>query len=214
MSIQELRSFRCRQFELQTQGGFCCGISVALATHLLECGEGFSHPLSPLQVFDYVQEYMGAVRVSGNILEDTITPGFQHFRQRIFNLQSRHRIIKNPMKPFVRGCGVVLLALSVAKTRGRGNNCAYLKSPDYYPKNHMGIAFYGTGDEIFIFDPNTGGMIIRWNEDSITPTVIHALDCALLRMYKMYDRMQGIRTANVVMPQMIAENYLPFGDYT
>lgn len=214
MSIQELNRFRCRQYELQTQGGFCCGLSIALMVHLIECAEGSSLPLSPLQAFNYVQEYMGAVRASGNILDNTTTTGFQTFRQRIFHLQSQYTRSKLPEKPFVRGCGVVLLALSVAGTRGRGNNCAYLKSSSYYPMNHMGIAFYGTGDEIFIFDPNAGGLIIRWNEDSFTPTAIHAVDCALQRMYKMYDRMQGTRTANVVLTKMISENVMPYGDYT
>ena len=74
MSIQELNRFRSRQYELQTQGGFCCGLSIALMVHLLECGEGFSRPLTPGQAFDYVQEYMGAVRISGNILEGTTPP--------------------------------------------------------------------------------------------------------------------------------------------
>lgn len=78
--------------------------------------------------------------------------------------------------------------------------------------NHMGIAFYGTGDEIFIFDPNTGGMIIRWNEDVFTPTVIHAVDNGLQKMYKMYDRLQGTRTANVVLTGMLSEHHMPYGD--
>lgn len=211
MSIQALNRFRCRQYELQTQGGFCCGLSIALAVHLTECAEGLSLPLTPLQAYKYIKEYMAAVRMSGNILEDTTTPGFQTFRQRIFNLHSRYTCTIFPEKPFVKGCGVVLLVLSVGDTCKRTDNCAFLKN-SFYPMNHEGIAFYGTGDEIFIFDPNAGGMIIRWNEDCFTPTAIHAVDCALQKMYKMHDRMQGARTANVVRTEMIAKNAMPYGD--
>jgi len=211
MSIQELNRFRCRQYELQTQGGFCCGLSIALMVHLLECGEGFSRPLTPGQAFDYVQEYMGAVRISGNILEGTTPPGFQTFRQRIFHLQSKYTRNNLPYKPFVKGCGLVLLALSIDEVRKRTNGCALLNRHGH-PLNHMGMALYGTGDEIFIFDPNAGGLIIRWNEDSHTPTVFHAVDCALQRMYKMYDRMQGRRTANIVLTQTVPEDVMPYGD--
>ena len=211
MSIQELNRFRSRQYELQTQGGFCCGLSIALMVHLLECDKSLSRPMSPAQAFKHVHEYMGAVRVSGNILEDTTTPGFEIFRKRIFHLQSQYTRSILPKKPYVQGCGVVLLALSVGDTYKRKDNCAFLNR-NIYPMNHMGIAFYGNGDEIFIFDPNAGGLIIRWNEDSFTPTAIHAVDCALQRMYIMYDRMQGRRTANVVLTEMISENVMPYGD--
>ncbi|MBU9831746.1 hypothetical protein AB6869_22250 [Rahnella rivi] len=211
MSVQEFNRFRCRQSELQTQGGFCCGLSVALVSHILDCADGADTSLTPRQVFDYAEEYLSAVRASGNILDNTVPPGFQDFRQRIFHLQSQYSRCILPEKPFVRGCGLVLLVLSVGEINKRRDNCAYLKRSTY-PMNHMGIAFYGTGDEIFIFDPNTGGMIIRWNEDVFTPTVIHAVDNGLQKMYKMYDRLQGTRTANVVLTGMLSEHHMPYGD--
>lgn len=63
--------------------------------------------------------------------------------------------------------------------------------------NHAGVIIWAP-DEIFIFDPNCGGVLFSWTGDNHSESMPVIIDMMLEQMYCLYDRMKGARKAKVV----------------
>jgi len=141
MPIFEKDNFRFRQYEVQSIGGLCCGISLALLTDLAENQHEQNLRLSTTRSFYYARDFSKMIRVSKNIIMNQTLPGFTTFRQRIFNLQKSNETKKfNEIKDkSVRGA--VLLTLSVGSVEPRQNAGSVFNTWDWdYAQNHMGLA--------------------------------------------------------------------------
>ena len=213
MPILERDKFRFRQYEVQSRGGLCCGINLALLTDLAEAHDEQNLKLSATRAFYHAKDYSKMIKVSRNILTSHTLPGFTAFRQRILDLQ-----IRNENKKFndinqKSLVGAVLLMLSVGSVEGRQNaGSAYNTSSWNYAQNHMGLAVFESNGDVFVFDPNCGGVLVNWLADNYLSTPAKLVDSVLLRMYRLYDRECGKRTASLKGFEALNYNQLPFGD--
>uniref|UniRef100_UPI0011E87503 hypothetical protein n=1 Tax=Serratia marcescens TaxID=615 RepID=UPI0011E87503 len=185
MPIFEKETFRFRQYEVQSIGGLCCGISLALLTELAENHHDQNLRFSATNAFHYAREFSKMIKVSKNMIMSQTLPGFTAFRQRIFNLQTRNESKKfNEVKnKSVRGA--VLLKLSVGPVEPRQNAGSAFKTWDWdYAQNHMGLAVFEGNGDVFVFDPNCGGVLVNWQSDAYLPTPVEVVDSVLLRMYR------------------------------
>ncbi|HAM3041061.1 TPA: hypothetical protein IBI59_004988 [Escherichia coli] len=213
MPIFEKNNFRFRQSEVQSRGGLCCGISLALLTDLAEMHHEQNLILSATRSFYRAKEYSEMIKASRNILMNHTLPSFTAFRQRIINLQLSNET-KNFNKindKYIRGA--VLLKLSVGSVENRKNaGTAFNTSNWDYAQNHMGLAVFDGNGDVFVFDPNCGGALVNWVADVYLPTPVKLVDSILLRMYRLYDRVNGKRTASLKRFECLNYNELPFGD--
>ncbi|MFX2611385.1 hypothetical protein [Enterobacter mori] len=213
MPVIEINNFRFRQYEVQSSGGFCCGISLALLTHLVESQNGKTLDILSINAFYDAKEFLKMTHVSRNILHNTTMPGFSSFRNRIFELQRRNGARHFSPITIPGFWGAALLKLSVGPVDGRSIAGSAWNSNDRdYARNHMGMAVLERSGKFFIFDPNCGGALVHWQSDPFLPTPVELIDAVLFRMYRLHDREQGLRTACLKNIEIIKYDSLPFGD--
>lgn len=213
MPIFEKNNFRFRQYEVQSRGGLCCGISLALLADLAECQQDKNLKLSATRSFHRSRDFSLMLKTSRNILMNYTLPGFTAFRQRILNLQTRNGAKKFNEIDEKGISGAVLLKLSVGAVDDRKNaGSAYRTRSWDYVQNHMGLAIFEGNGDVFIFDPNCGGALVHWQADTYLPTPAKLVDSVLLRMYRLYDRENGKRTASLKRFECLPYDELPFGE--
>lgn len=198
MKIIQKKSFKFSQYRIQNSGGWCYGISAAVITHLMENINGV---ISPNQAFNYSQFYAKTLNASYNKAMNFVTPGFNELRRSILSIQNE---LNSPFKTpgsyiyNFRRCGICLLLVKVDNVPHRYGEFFQGRFSFFgQSANHADVIIWAP-DEIFIFDPNCGGVLFSWagSENSESMPVI--IDMMLEQMYCLYDRMKGIRKANVV----------------
>lgn len=198
MNIIQKRSFRFSQYALQNNGGWCYGISTAILTHLHENIDGV---ISPNEAYGYTETYARMLKSSYNKVISSITPGFHALRKSIFAIQNDQN---NPFKKpganvysFDR-CGSCVLLVNINSSNlGYGDLFQGRFSFFSEPANHAAVIIWAP-NEIFIFDPNCGGVLFTWNGGDSSQSMPIIIDMMLEQMYCLYDRMQGARKANAV----------------
>lgn len=75
--------------------------------------------------------------------------------------------------------------------------------------NHMGLAVWAPGD-IFVFDPNCGGMHFHWTRTRANETSATAVDIALEYMGRRTGSAEGF--SRVILALKSLRTMLPFGE--
>ncbi len=198
MKIIQKKSFRFSQYRIQNSGGWCYGISAAIITHLQE---NINDVISPNQAYNYSEVYSKVLSASYNKVMKTVTPGFHELRRSISSIQ-------NELSSQFSSPGRYVYNLK------RRETCLLLVKvdslPHSYGENFQGrFSFFGpianhagvivlAPEEIFIFDPNCGGVLFSWSVDNPSESMPVIIDMMLEQMYCLYDRMKGARKAKVV----------------
>lgn len=198
MNIIQKRSFLFSQYRIQNSGGWCYGISAALITHLHENIQGV---ILPHEAYGHAESYARMLNASYNKITSSVTHGFHEIRKNISSIQKE---LNNPFNTpgqyiynFNRH-GVCLLLVNVDSSP-----CNYGKTFQgrfsFFGQraNHAGVIIWAPF-EIFIFDPNCGGVLFSWDGGNNSENMPLIIDMMLEQMYCLYDRMKGDRKAKVV----------------
>lgn len=198
MYILQKKSFKFSQYKIQNSGGWCYGISAAIITHLRENIDG---TISPGQAFDYAEIYSKMLSASYNKDMGSVTPGFYNLRKSIFSIQNE---LDNPFDTpgsYVYNLnrhGLFLLLVRVdSLPHSYGDSIQGRFSFLGQWPNHAGVIVMSPG-EVFIFDPNCGGVLFSIGGDNHSENMAVIIDMMLEQMYCLYDRMKGARKAKVV----------------
>ncbi|OKV08673.1 hypothetical protein [Escherichia coli] len=198
MKIIQKKSFKFSQYRIQNSGGGCYGISAAIITHLRENIDGVIHPS---QAYSYSEVYSKVLNASYNKVMNSVTPGFYELRRSILSIQNELNSPFNTTGSYVYNfnrCGICLLLVKVDNLPyGYGENFQGRFSFFGQSANHAGVIIWAP-DEIFIFDPNCGGVLFAWNGDNYSESMPVIIDMMLEQMYCLYDRMKGARKAKIV----------------
>ncbi|RDA61890.1 hypothetical protein DVH07_18240 [Hafnia paralvei] len=198
MKIIQKKSFKFSQYRIQNSGGWCYGISAAIITHLRENIDGV---ISPEQAFNYVEIYSKMLTASYNKVMSSVTHGFYKLRKNILSIQNELNSPFHTPGSYVYNfnkCGIFLLLVNVDNLpHSFGENFQGRFSFFGQRANHAGVIIFAP-DEIFIFDPNCGGVLFSWAGDNHSENMPVIIDMMLEQMYCLYDRMKGGRKAKIV----------------
>lgn len=216
MQVSFVNFFRFNQFYLQNDGGWCAGISVALIAHLTANVEGNGGQIRPVNAFVEARDFISLLRFSYNKITGQVTPGFGQLRSAVGVMQ---RPFDGPAflsegRP--RGTyeydfnapGIAFLNLNVID-RSDTNFGDHFDSRFSWggDTNHAGVAVWASNRDLFVFDPNGGGVLMSNVGNDALPVLI---DVGLHALYNRFDRMRGARVAKVVNAQRLDERDLPF----
>ena len=198
MNIIQKKSFKFSQYRIQNSGGWCYGISAAIITHLRENIDGVIHPC---QAYNYSEVYSKMLNTSYNKVMNSVTPGFYDLRRSILSIQDELNNQSSPPGSYVYNfnkCGICLLLVNVdSLPHSYGESFQGRLSFFGQTANHAGVIIW-VPDEIFIFDPNCGGVLFSWTGGNYSISMPVIIDMMLEQMYCLYDRMKGGRKAKVV----------------
>lgn len=198
MNITQRKSFTFSQYRIQNSGGWCYGISAAIITHLHENIHGI---ISPHEAYCFTQSYVGILNASYDQLMSCVAPGFHEFRNNIELIQCELNSPFNAPGRYVYNFnrrGVYLLLVNVNSSHhGYGEIFQGRFSVFGQSANHAGVIVLAPS-EIFIFDPNCGGVLFSWTGDNNSENMPFIIDMMLEQMYCLSDRMKGDRKAKVV----------------
>lgn len=198
MNIIQKKSFKFSQYRIQNSGGWCYGISAAIITHIRENINGI---ISPSQAYNYIESYSKTLNASYNKAMNAVTPGFYELRRSILSIQNELCSPFNTPGRYVynfKRCETCLLLVKVdSLPHSYGEN--FQGRFSFFGKiaNHAGVIIWAP-DEVFIFDPNCGGVLFSWSGDNNSANIPVIIDMMLEQMYCLYDRMKGARKAKVV----------------
>jgi hypothetical protein len=218
MPVHAKSQFRFSQYYVQDDGGWCAGISLALITHLYEnLPDGVAYVM-PAKAFVEAQQYVTLLKGTYNKITGRAEPWAQSFRQPIRNLQRPFDVGSSGSLPGASyeytfatpGTAFLNLVVQQPRDTNYGN-----QFQSWYSlgggSNHAGVAVWTPAREIFIFDPNCGGMLCSWQPCHEVDSVPTAIDKALELMYVSSDRMRGLRSGKLVSAQRPDVNTLPYG---
>lgn len=207
MNIIQKKSFPFSQYRIQNDGGWCYGISAAIITHLHENIHG---AILPNEAYGHAESYVRMLNASYNKVMCSVTPGFHSLRKSILSIQNELNNPFNTPRRYIysfNGYGVCLLLVSVDGFHHnygetfQGRFSFFGQSP-----NHAGVIVWAPF-EVFIFDPNCGGVLFSWAGDNGSENMPFIIDMMLEQMYCLYDRMKGHRKAKVVSCVMLDDLY-------
>lgn len=207
-------SFRFDQDAVQKDGGWCAGISIATLTHLLE-NSSDSSSISPEAAFLQSSNYLHTLCASYDSMAGSAKHGFHAFRHHLELAQQTFEWI-----PAIKGeyvwefgdAGVAVLLLRYDTWLGDGYGDAFHPGPAPWATraNHAGIAVW-RANRAFIFDPNCGGMCVRWQFDQLREKVPDLIDAVLARMYSICFGPQTRKMARIYGAKYVMPAVLPFG---
>lgn len=212
MAINRISDFYFSQYYMQDEGGWCAGISVAMITHFYEnLGENAAFT-SPIDAYFQANAYKSLLRASYDKFQrENVMPSYRRSIKILQNAYER--------PPFFGGRGSYEYNFS---SPGTAFLNLYVKDPSDDTEmggrfdsrfsfssgtsDHAGVAVWQE-NTAFLFDPNCGGMLYTWGQESFEA----AADRALTSLYNRYDRYRGRRRAMIISAERLDPATLPYG---
>ncbi|MBN9122856.1 MAG: hypothetical protein J0I06_27580 [Planctomycetes bacterium] len=209
--------FRFSQYFVQGDGGWCGGISHALITHLYENLDNNLTYISPLKAATQAQDYVSLLNGTYSRITGRAASWAGPIRNPIRQLQTPFNFgggghTQGGYEYAFDTPGTAFLRLIVREPPDNNYGSDF---QSWYSmgggSNHAGVAVWTPAGEVFLFDPNCGGLLLNWQPCPIAASFPVVVDRALEDMYTRYDRLRGGRSAKIVSAQRLDPASLPYG---
>lgn len=198
---------------------------MAIVDHFKENNSDKYSYISPSSAFMQAELYLGLLKSSYNKITGEVNPWGREVRNKTKRLQAPFglSIVPDFFRRRLPGLyeynftspGVTFLRLVVKNkqdSKKYGSDFLFRFSPDF-ASNHAGLCTWMPSGEIFVFDPNCGGLLFWWGTCEKVASLPAAIDMALERLYMRFDRLKGSRVAKIVSAQKLDINDLNLKNY-
>jgi len=190
-------------------------LSLAITAHLME---NTPPPglITPTVAFLQTRQYLETVRASWDGTRGCATPGFDAFRGNLEDLQREFEILAHARGTYVSdfsGAGMAMMLLAFGQWRSDNYGGMFGATPNTWRTgaNHAGLVVWSPS-EAFVFDPNCGGMHVRWLCNSTpreTPQL--GIDVILARLAGAFDGASNKVMSRLLGAKRLSPSVLPFG---
>ena len=182
MSLTIGRSFSFIQQAVQASGGWCIGISVSIIRGIMDYSAA---PNNPAHAYDISQN------ICGSLMQSTYDDRLAPFKAAVRNIQRTFERGGKPSGTYDYDLNQAFLVLlgtyvnpnNVLDEAAYGSRFQGWLEMD--EANHAGVAAWDGTNQLFVFDPNTGGAIATFSGMNLK----EAIDATLAHLYALYDRL-------------------------
>lgn len=182
MSLTIGRSFSFIQQAVQASGGWCIGISVSIIKGIMDYSAA---PNNPAHAYDIAQN------ICSSLMQSTYDDRLAPFKRAVRNIQATFERGGKPSGAYDYDLNQAFLVLlgTYVNPNNELDEAAYGSRFQGWLEmdeaNHAGVAAWDGTNQLFVFDPNTGGAIATFSGMNLK----EAIDATLAHLYALYDRL-------------------------
>jgi hypothetical protein len=182
MSLTIGRSFSFIQQAVQNVGGWCMGISLSIIKGIMDYSAAPNNPAHACDI---------AENICRSLMQSTYDDRLAPFKGAVRNLQRTYERGGKPSGSYDYDLNQACLVLlgTYVNPNNLPDDSAYGSHFQGWLEldaaNHSGVAAWDGTNQLFVFDPNTGGAIATFSGMNLK----EAIDATLAHLYALYDRL-------------------------